>query len=535
MSLTCLKELGLEGVSQVFSNLEPAVLVEHALRRNEGVLADTGAFVVRTGAFTGRSPKDKYIVQESATQDQIWWGAVNHPLSEAGFESLYKRVQGYLVGREVYLQDLYGGADARYRLPVRVITQYAWHSLFAHQLFVRPDIFGEALQTVESVYKEGFTIVDVPGCKAVPEEDGTASETFVAVHLTKRLILIGGTEYAGEIKKSIFTILNYLLPQSDFFPMHCSANVGREREDTALFFGLSGTGKTSLSADPIRDLIGDDEHGWGDDGVYNFEGGCYAKCIRLSEAKEPEIWHALRFGTVLENVVLDAETRSADFADETLTENTRAAYPITYIPHAKLPGVGGHPNHVLFLTADAFGVLPPISRLSLAQARFHFISGYTAKLAGTERGLGKEPQATFSACFGMPFLPLHPTRYAELLGQKLVQHAATVWLINTGWSGGAYGVGERIDIRYTRAMIDAAIEGKLDDAEFEEEPFFGLQIPKAIEGVPSEILNPRNTWADKEAYDAQAFHLAKLFVENFQKYRDSANPEVIAVATNMVR
>jgi phosphoenolpyruvate carboxykinase (ATP) len=529
MPFEFLKGLGLEGVRKVHHNLEPAVLVEHALRRNEGVLADTGAFVVRTGKFTGRSPKDKYIVREPATQAQIWWGSVNQPLSEESFDRLFARVQAFLKGREVYVQELFGGADVRYRLPVRVVTQYAWHSLFAHQLFVRPNMFGEEAQRVPSRYTEGFTVIGVPGCLAVPAEDGTQTETFIAVHLTRRLILIGGTEYAGEIKKSIFTILNYLLPQSNFFPMHCSANVGREHGDTALFFGLSGTGKTSLSADPIRDLIGDDEHGWGEDGVYNFEGGCYAKCIRLSEEKEPEIWRALRFGTVLENVVLDPATRTADFANDSLTENSRAAYPIPYIPNALIPGVGGHPNHVLFLTADAFGVLPPISRLSLAQARFHFISGYTAKLAGTERGLGKEPQATFSACFGMPFLPLHPTRYAELLGKKLTQHNSTVWLVNTGWSGGAYAVGSRIEIQYTRAMVDAAIEGKLDNAEFVEEPFFGLQIPVEVPGVPSAILNPRNTWADPVAYDTQARHLARLFVENFNKYAEGASPEVLAV------
>ncbi|GDX40034.1 phosphoenolpyruvate carboxykinase [ATP] 1 [Armatimonadota bacterium] len=424
---------------------------------------------------------------------------------------------------------MFGGADVRYRLPVRVVTEYAWHSLFARQLFVRPDMFGSDISDVPTLLGEGFTIIDAPGCKAIPAEDGTSSETFVAIHLAKRLILIGGTEYAGEIKKSIFTILNYLLPQHGFLPMHCSANIEREQENTTLFFGLSGTGKTSLSADPLCDLIGDDEHGWTEDGVYNFEGGCYAKCIRLSPSKEPEIWEAIRFGTVLENVMMDSETRHLDFDSVELTENTRAAYPIGYIPHAVIPGEGGHPNNILFLTADAFGVLPPISKLTTAQARFHFISGYTAKIAGTERGLGNEPQATFSACFGMPFLPLPPTRYAELLGKKLAEHNAQVWLINTGWSGGAYGVGERVDIRYTRAMVDSAIQGKLDSVEFVEEPFFGLSVPKEVQGVPSEILNPREAWDDKAGYDRQAKELVRLFVENFEKFRGSASPEVIAV------
>lgn len=516
------------GFAAIHHNLEPAPLVEHALRLGEGLLADNGAFVVETGKFTGRSPKDKYIVEEPDTKAQIWWGAVNHPLSEAQFESLEKRISAYLAGKAVYCQEVFGGADARYRLPVRVVTEYAWHSLFARQLFVRPDMFGADFSATPSLLGEGFTIVDAPGCKAVPAEDGTSSETFVAIHLSKRLVLIGGTEYAGEIKKSVFTVLNYLLPEHGFLPMHCSANIERERGNTTLFFGLSGTGKTSLSADPLCDLIGDDEHGWTDDGVYNFEGGCYAKCIRLSPAKEPEIWEAIRFGTVLENVVMDKETRHIDFESAALTENTRAAYPIDYIPHAIIPGQGGHPDNILFLTADAFGVLPPISKLTTGQARFHFISGYTAKIAGTERGLGNEPQATFSACFGMPFLPLHPARYAELLGEKLAKRDAQAWLVNTGWTGGAFGTGERVDIRYTRAMVDSAIQGRLNDVPFEEEPFFGLAVPKEVPGVPSNILNPRNAWADKEAYDKQAKELVRLFLENFEKYRASASPEVIA-------
>ncbi|HLK55051.1 MAG TPA: phosphoenolpyruvate carboxykinase (ATP) [Chthonomonadaceae bacterium] len=529
-----LQHLGLYGVGNIHHNLEVSTLIEHAIRQGEGALAHNGALVVRTGKFTGRSPKDKYIVQDPSSQDHIWWGSVNQPLSEEAFERLQRRMTDYLRGREVYVQDLYGGADSRYRLPVQVITEFAWHSLFAKQLLVRPDLFpdGSLLALTASLLPQGagFTILAAPGCQAVPDDDGTNSSTFIAIHFGRRLVLIGGTEYAGEIKKSVFTVLNYLLPQFGMLPMHCSANIGRQHGDTALFFGLSGTGKTTLSADPHRDLIGDDEHGWSHDGVFNFEGGCYAKCIRLCEEAEPEIWSAIRFGTVLENVVMDPETRKLDFDSDTLTENTRAAYPIPYIPGARIPGMGGHPRNVVFLTADAFGVLPPISRLTPAQARFHFLSGYTAKIAGTERNLGKEPQATFSACFGQPFLPMHPTVYAHLLGEKLTEHNATVWLVNTGWSGGPYGVGQRMNIVYTRAMLQAALDGDLDHVEYHTDPVFGLQMPTAVPGVPSEVLNPRQTWADRAAYDAQAQHLARLFVENFEKYKSEAAPEVLAAA-----
>ena len=519
----------LESAAKVYENLGPAALIEHAIRRGEGALAANGALVVRTGKFTGRSPKDKYIVQEPSSEENIWWGTVNQPLSEEAFDRLYRRMQDYLQGKEVYVQDLYGGAAARYRLPVRILTEYAWHSLFAHQLLVRPQLFGEK-ERGSSAAPEGFTVIDAPGCRAVPEEDGTHSETFIVIHFGRRLVLIGGTEYAGEIKKSVFTLLNYLLPLQGIFSMHCSANIGRSQGDTALFFGLSGTGKTSLSADPHRDLIGDDEHGWGDEGVFNFEGGCYAKCIRLSEEAEPQIWSAIRFGTVLENVVMDPETRALDFDSAALTENTRAAYPIDFIPSARIPGVGGHPKNVLFLTADAFGVLPPISRLTSAQARFHFLSGYTAKVAGTERGLGNEPQATFSTCFGQPFLPLHPTAYSRLLAERLSQHEATVWLINTGWSGGPFGVGQRMNIHHTRAMINAALEGALDKVEYCTDPVFGLHVPVQVPGVPTEVLNPRDTWADKAAYDKQAKELARLFVENFEKFKNDVPPEVAAAA-----
>ncbi|HZP81591.1 MAG TPA: phosphoenolpyruvate carboxykinase (ATP) [Chthonomonadaceae bacterium] len=527
-----LETCGLGEAARVYWNLPPAVLIEHALCRREGLVAANGALAVQTGKFTGRSPKDKTIVQEPASQSDIWWGAVNQPLSEASFERLHGHIVRYLRGRDLYVQDLYGGAEARYRLPVRVVTERAWHSLFARQLLVRPELFASHGDTLPaSPFQDaGFTLLVAPGCQAVPEVDGTRSETFIVLHLGRRLVLIGGTEYAGEIKKSVFTLLNYLLPQQGVLPMHCSANLGPSQDDTALFFGLSGTGKTTLSADPARDLIGDDEHGWADEGVFNFEGGCYAKCIRLNAEAEPEIWNALRFGSVLENVWIEPETRTLDFDSDALTENTRAAYPIDHIANARVPGLGGHPKNVVFLTADAFGVLPPISRLTPAQARFHFLSGYTAKVAGTERGLGSEPEATFSACFGQPFLPLSPTVYSRLLGEKLARHGATVWLINTGWTGGPYGVGKRMPLPYTRAMIAAALAGRLDHIAFRPEPIFGLHVPKSVPNVPCEILNPRAAWADRTAYDRQARHLAQLFAANFEQYRGEAAPDVLAAA-----
>ena len=521
----------LEGAGTLHRNLSTSVLITHAIEKKEGVLAQNGAFAVQTGKFTGRSPKDKYFVEEPSSKDKLWWGSVNQPLSEDSFDRLFQRATDYLKGKDLYLLDLYGGADSRYTLPVRVLTEYAWHSLFANQLLMRADLLTDDSSKVEARREsEGFTILAVPGCKAVPEEDKTNSETFIVIHLAKRIVLIGGTEYAGEIKKSVFTLLNYLLPQKGVFPMHCSANIGTHHGDTALFFGLSGTGKTTLSADPHRDLIGDDEHAWSDEGVFNFEGGCYAKCIRLTHEAEPQIWEAVRFGAVLENVIVDPVTRELDYDSAKLTENTRAAYPVTYIPNARIPGVGSHPKNVVFLTADAFGVLPPISRLTTAQAKFHFLSGYTAKVAGTERGMGDEPQATFSACFGQPFLPLHPTEYAELLGKKLEEHGATIWLVNTGWSGGTFGIGKRISLKHTRILLNAAIEGALDHTEFVREPIFGLWIPTEVPEVPTELLNPRKTWGDWNAYDKQANHLAKLFVENFEKYREYAAPEVIAAA-----
>lgn len=493
-------------------NLSVSELVEAALSRKEGILASSGAFRATTGKYTGRSPKDKYIVDEPSSHDHIAWGSVNQPLAPQQFERLYAKALEYLKDRDLFVFDGFAGGDLNYRLPIRIINEYAWHNLFVHQLFVRPA--EEELLN----HQPKFTVIAIPGLKADPQTEGTNSETFIALSFEKRVVLIGGTEYAGEIKKSIFSVLNYLLPFQDVFPMHCSANVG-EKGDVALFFGLSGTGKTTLSADPNRRLIGDDEHGWSDKGVFNFEGGCYAKCIGLSEEKEPQIWNAIKFGSVLENVVLDPKTRVADYDDDTLTENTRAAYPIDYIPGAVIPGVSGHPGVVIFLTADAFGVLPPISKLTKQQAMYHFLSGYTSKLAGTERGV-TEPEATFSTCFGAPFLPLRPSVYAEMLGKKIDTHNANVYLVNTGWSGGPYGIGKRMNLAYTRAMVTAAINGSIEQATFTADPIFGVLVPDRVEGVQGGVLNPRSTWSDKDVYDAQARDLAYRFNSNFEKFTD---------------
>jgi phosphoenolpyruvate carboxykinase (ATP) len=490
-------------------NLSPAVLVEHAIRRDEATLAANGALVGYTNR-TGRSPRDKFIVRDETTDHSVAWGAVNAPFDPDRFDELYTRVVEHLRGRDLFVQDLYCGADPAYRLPVRMVTEYAWHNLFVRQLFIRP-----TAQELRHHHPE-FTVIAAPEFKADPRRDGTNSEVFILMNFTRRTVLIGGTSYAGEMKKSIFGVMNFLLPPRNVFPMHCSANVGHNGE-TALFFGLSGTGKTTLSADPSRDLIGDDEHGWSADGVFNFEGGCYAKCIKLSKKNEPQIWSALRFGCVLENVTLDPNSRVPDYNDDSKTENTRAAYPVDFIENAVIPGVGGHPKNVVFLTADAFGVLPPISRLSPEQAMYHFLSGYTAKVAGTEAGI-KEPTATFSTCFGSPFLPLRPKIYAEMLGRRLREHNAQCWLVNTGWQGGPYGVGKRMDIPYTRAMVDSAVEGELIHEEFEIEPAFGFAIPKFCRGVPAQILNPRNAWRDKAAYDKAAEDLRQRFAKNFERF-----------------
>lgn len=486
-------------------------LVEKLLKRNEGLLTSTGAIRATTGKYTGRSPKDKYIVEEASSKEKIDWGAVNQPISEEAFDRLYNKVVNYLKEKdEVFVFKGFAGADKASQLPIQVINEYAWHNLFAHQLFIRPN--AEELKNHEAQ----FTVISAPNFKADPAVDGTKTETFIIVSFERRTVLIGGTEYAGEIKKSIFSIMNYLLPEADILSMHCSANVGREG-DVALFFGLSGTGKTTLSADPNRRLIGDDEHGWSANGVFNVEGGCYAKCINLTEEKEPQIYNAIRFGSVLENVVVDEESRIADYDDGSLTENTRAAYPIQAIDNIVEPSIAGHPNTIVFLTADAFGVLPPISKLTKEQAMYHFLSGYTSKLAGTERGI-TSPEATFSTCFGSPFLPLPATRYAEMLGQKIDEHNAQVFLVNTGWTGGEYGVGNRMKLSYTRAMVQAALEGELSNAETVKDEIFGLNIPLHVPGVPDEVLQPQKTWENAKAYEDKAKELANKFHENFKKF-----------------
>ena len=500
---------GIKDVPVAHWNLGTAQLLEYALSQREGVLATGGALVVRTGQHTGRSPKDKFVVRDAAVEDKIWWGTVNQPFEPERFDALYRRVLAYLQDKRVFVQDCYAGADERYRILIRVVTQYAWHNLFARQLFVRPD------WTNTGDHKPEFVIVSAPGYHSDPEIDGTRSDAFIIVNFTRRIILIGGTEYAGEVKKSVFTIMNYLLPEQGVLSMHCAANMG-EKGDVALFFGLSGTGKTSLSADPERRLIGDDEHGWSDDGIFNFEGGCFAKCIRLSHETEPQIWNAIRFGAVLENVAIDMQTRLLDFNDASLTENTRAAYPLAFIDNAVMPSVAGHPQNVFFLTCDAFGVLPPISRLTEEQAMEQFLLGYTAKVAGTETGV-TEPQATFSTCFGAPFLPLQPSVYANLLGDRLRKHRAQVWLVNTGWTGGPYGVVHRISIPYTRAMVRAALNGDLDGVEYRLDPVFDLQVPRVCPGVPAEVLDPRQTWQDREAYDRQARRLRAMWDEQMAK------------------
>jgi phosphoenolpyruvate carboxykinase (ATP) len=504
----------------VHRNLEAGPLVEHALRRGEARLASNGALVAETGKRTGRSPKDKFTVKDSRTTDKVLWGDVNQPFDPAKFDSLYRRALTYLKDKELFVQDLFAGADPRYRLPVRIVNELAWHNLFVRQLFVRPS------QQELSSHRPEFTVIAVPNLAADPQRDGTKSDVLILTDFSRGLILVGGTHYAGEMKKSIFGVMNFLLPEREVFPMHCSANVGSDGV-TALFFGLSGTGKTTLSADPGRGLIGDDEHGWSSSGIFNFEGGCYAKCIRLSQQNEPQIWNALRFGSVLENVILDPDTRVPNYDDESITENTRAAYPVDFIDNAVIPGIGGHPKNVVFLTADAFGVLPPISRLTPEQAMYHFLSGYTAKVAGTEAGVGKEPQATFSTCFGAPFLPLRPKVYAEMLGSRLKAHNAQCWLVNTGWTGGQFGVGKRMSLPHTRAMVRAAVDGRLKSAQFETEPAFGLSIPKSCPDVPAELLNPRNSWKDKAAYDRMASDLAERFAKNFERFEV---PEAVRAA-----
>ncbi len=521
-----LENHGLTNLNKVYWNLPTPRLYEESLRREEGQLSESGNLAVLTGQHTGRSANDKFIVQEPSTEKDIWWGAVNPPISEEKFDQLHQKMMKYLEGKDLFVQDCFAGADPKHRLPVRIITQYAWHSIFARNMFL-PSSSEEQAQHVP-----GFTVINAPHFKADPAVDGTNSETFIIPNLKKKLIIIGGTSYAGETKKSIFTIMNYLLPQDNILPMHCSANIGPEG-DTTLFFGLSGTGKTTLSADASKTLIGDDEHGWGDDGTFNFEGGCYAKLIKLSPEAEPEIYSTTKlFGTILENVVMDENTRKIDLDDDRYTENTRGSYPIGAIPNASPTGLGGQPKSVIFLSADAFGVLPPITKLTKEQAMYHFISGYTARVAGTEKGV-TEPSPVFSSCYGAPFMPLHPMRYAELLGKKLDQHGSQVWLINTGWSGGPYGVGKRISIAYTRAMINAAMSGALDDVATVQEPFFGLHVPVSCPGVPESVLNPKMTWPNPEDYDGQAKKLAHMFAENFQSFAEQTTPDVCAAGPSL--
>ncbi len=516
-----LEAVGIEQARTVWWNLAPARLYEQALARGEAALAHSGPLVAETGAHTGRSPRDRFVVREGRTGDEIWWGEVNRPMTPDHYERLWTKVREHAADLDLFVFDGYAGAHPDHRLRVRIVTQYAWHSLFARNMFVREHDGG-----VLREFEPEFTVIDLPGFRADPATDGTASGTFIVLNFAERKALLGGTEYAGEIKKSIFSVMNYELPKQGVLSMHCSANYGGDRDDAALFFGLSGTGKTTLSADPERTLIGDDEHGWAADGIFNLEGGCYAKVIRLDADNEPQIFATTRrFGTILENVVYDSQTRVLNLDDESKTENTRASYPIDQLDDVDLTGRCGHPKNVVFLAADAFGVLPPIARLTPEQAMYHFLSGYTAKVAGTERGV-TEPKATFSACFGAPFLPLQPGVYAEMLGERLERLGAKVWLVNTGWTGGPYGVGERIGIGHTRRMVRAALSGELEGVETRTDPVFGLAVPARIEGVPDALLTPRKTWDDPEAYDRQAQELARMFRDNFAKYAEQVSDAV---------
>jgi phosphoenolpyruvate carboxykinase (ATP) len=513
---------GLDPQGNVHWHLSPARLYEESLACEDGQLVHMGALATVTAPHTGRSPNDRFVVRDEKTEDAVHWGKVNVAMSPEHYATLRDDVVAHLNARDLFVHDARAGSDDTHGIDVRVVSESPWHALFAYNMFLRLD------ERELGEFEPQFTVLHAPHLKADPERHGCRSDTAIVLNFTAHEVLVTGSRYAGEIKKSIFSVLNHMLPDAGVFPMHCSANVG-PNGDVALFFGLSGTGKTTLSADAERGLIGDDEHGWSDEGIFNFEGGCYAKTIRLSPEGEPEIYRATQmFGTILENVVLDERTREIDFDDGSITENTRASYPIHYIPNAVEPSRAGHPNNVVFLTADAFGVLPPISRLTPEQAMYHFLSGYTAKVAGTERGV-TEPVATFSACFGAPFLPRHPGVYAAMLGEKLRQHGATVWLVNTGWSGGGYGVGSRMKLGYTREMVNAALSGELDGAHFTPDPVFGMDVPASVTGVPSEVLHPRETWADHDAYDAAAAELAKMFRENFEKFADQV-PEGVKTA-----
>jgi phosphoenolpyruvate carboxykinase (ATP) len=509
---------GIESPGTVHRNLEVDELVRIAVERGEGVLAASGALVTKTGARTGRSPKDRFVVDHGKAHDLVDWGPVNLPVQPEVFDSLFDKVRSHLSGKDLFVIDGVVGADPAHELKVRVIAELAWHALFVKQLFRRPT------ESALAGFEPDFLIVAAPTFEADPAEDGTNSEAFVGLDLDRKQVLICGTHYAGEMKKSMFSAGNYLFPQEGVLPMHCSANVG-EKDDVALFFGLSGTGKTTLSADPKRRLIGDDEHGWSENGIFNFEGGCYAKCINLSHKNEPQIWDAIKAGSVVENVVVDQHGQ-VDYADDSLTQNTRAAYPLEYIPGYIESGRAGHAETIVFLTADAFGVLPPISRLDADSAMYHFLSGFTAKLAGTEAGLGAEPEATFSTCFGAPFLPLPAGRYAEMLGKKIAEHGARAFLVNTGWTGGPHGIGQRMSLPYTRAMINAVTSGQLDAVETRQHPIFNLSVPVSCPGVPDEVLDPQATWADKDAYELQARELARMFAANFEHFKDLVPAEV---------
>ncbi|MCO5259240.1 MAG: phosphoenolpyruvate carboxykinase (ATP) [Crocinitomicaceae bacterium] len=519
--------LGLDNLGNQFWNLTPAELVEDTILSGEGILTDTGAIAIETGEFTGRSPKDRFIVCDAKTENAVWWGDINIKFTPEKFDALFNRMKAYMEGRDVYVRDNYVCADKNFRLNVRTITELPWGSHFANNMFLRPT--DEELEN----FSPDWHIVCMPNFMANPEIDGTRQHNFAVLNFTRKMIIIGGTKYTGEIKKGVFSALNFILPhEKNVLSMHCSANIGKDG-DTAVFFGLSGTGKTTLSSDPNRKLIGDDEHAWADNSVFNIEGGCYAKTIDLSQEKEPQIYDAIKFGAILENIGFKDGSSTPDYTDNTITENTRVSYPLEHIENIAVPSIGTAPKNIFFLTCDAFGVLPPISRLSNEQAMYHFMSGYTAKVAGTEVGI-TEPKTTFSACFGAAFLPLHPAKYAELLGKKLEGSNIKVWLVNTGWSGGAYGVGNRMKLSYTRAMITAAMEGKLEGATFSKMPIFELEFPTAVEGVPSNILNPRDTWSDKAAYDETANNLANQFVKNFEKYTDQTNEAIRGAAPKVL-
>ena len=523
-----LEHHGLTNLRKVYWNLPSEALYEEAIFRNEGKISLLGPLVVNTGAHTARAASDKFIVHESSTENKVWWGQYNRPYSPEKFNELFSRVQGYVQGRDAFVQDCYAGADPNYRLSVRIITEYAWHSLFTRNMFILPKSSDEYHRHIPD-----FTVISVPGFKAFPQVDSTPSQTVIALSFEQKLCIIGNSGYAGEIKKSIFTILNYLLPLDGIMTMHCSANMGND-SDVALFFGLSGTGKTTLSADPDRRLIGDDEHGWSDEGVFNFEAGCYAKVIALSPTAEPQIYACTRkFGTILENVIYDRATRLIDLDDDTLTENTRASYPLEYIDNATPEKMGGHPKNIILLTCDASGVMPPIARLTPDQALYHFISGYTAKVGGTEIGLGEEPEITFSACFGGPFMVHHPAFYADLLKRKILRYGAYCWLLNTGWVGGPYGVGKRISIRYTRAMLSAALSGELLQVDYYSDPVFGFQVPKQCPGVPDDVLDPALSWPSRDSYMKRYRSLASRFIDNFKRFEEGAPADVLAAGPRL--